>query len=124
MSSDFLEDIDDDENESTVQLTMNSYGHAFLYANGENKDYYHLTPDETGWKNGEKIVSAIKEWIHHTKRIAYSETAPRHTGIVVEKENHCVLKIDDKEYKLQFWDSTSLADKKVWKYYIDKKALS
>lgn len=65
MSSDFL-DVDD-VNGSTVLLSMKASGDAFLTILGsENAE---LSPNETGWKNAEKIVEAIKAWIEHTKKI-------------------------------------------------------
>lgn len=68
MSSDYLYDVDD-ENGSSVRLSMNAGGHAFLYADGEDRNYFHLSPDEHGWKNAEKIVEALNEWIRHTKSV-------------------------------------------------------
>lgn len=70
MSSEFL-DVDDDDNGTFVLLSMKVSGDAFLTVSGmdENKNYYHFSPDETGWKNAEKIVMAINEWIRHTKSI-------------------------------------------------------
>ncbi len=69
MSSELLEDIDDDENGSSVRLSMKASGDAFLYADGEQNNYYHLAPNEFGWKNAEKIISAINEWVVHTKSL-------------------------------------------------------
>ena len=73
MSSDFLEDIDDDEHGYNVLLSMNVYRHAFLTVSGpiseeDNSATYHLEPNETGWKNAEKIISALREWVEHSKR--------------------------------------------------------
>ena len=70
MSSDFLEYVDEDENRSTVRLTMKASGDAFLYADGETSDYYHFAPNDHGWRNAEMIVAAINAWIEHTKRIS------------------------------------------------------
>jgi hypothetical protein len=118
MSSELLY-IDDDDNESSVWLSMKASGDAFLYANGENRNYYHLPPNEIGWKNAEKIVSALNEWIVHTKRIAEGITAPRYRGIVVEKSDHCTLKVGDDEYKLRIWDYPPRKDE--WLHYIGKQ---
>lgn len=70
MSSDFLEDIDEDENGSTVLLNMEIGGDAFLTIMGsEDSNDYHFAPNDIGWRNAEKIVAAINEWIEHTKEI-------------------------------------------------------
>ncbi len=68
MSSDYLEDVEDD-NDSSVRLTMKASGDAFLYANGENNNYFHLPPNENGWKNAEKIVAALNAWMKHTNLV-------------------------------------------------------
>ena len=69
MSSDFLEDVDCDSNDSTVRLEMKASGDAFLYADGEYENFYHLPPNEIGWKNAEKIIFAINAWMKHTKNL-------------------------------------------------------
>lgn len=75
MSSEFLEDIDDDEHGTTVLLSMRASGHAFLHISTDVDDsdyesrYYHLPPNEQGWRNAEKIAAALTEWVSHTKRI-------------------------------------------------------
>lgn len=70
MSSEFLENIDSDSNGCIVSLEMNSSGCAFLHAGDfEGRVFYCLEPNETGWGNAEKIISALKGWIEHTKEL-------------------------------------------------------
>ena len=70
MSSEFLEDIDFDSNGCTVSLEMYSNGCAFLHAGDfEDRGFYNLLPNEIGWKNAEKIISALRSWIEHTKEL-------------------------------------------------------
>lgn len=70
MSSDYLEDVDDDHRGTTVLLSMKASGDAFLTVSGEEmSNWYHLPPNETGWRNAERIASALKAWVEHTKRI-------------------------------------------------------
>lgn len=69
MSSEYLEDVDDDEHGTTVLLSMRASGDAYLCLTDiKDAHYYHLAPDPTGWGNAEKIVAALSEWIRHTKR--------------------------------------------------------
>lgn len=71
MSSDFLEDIDDDHQGNCVLLSMNAHTHAFLtILSEEDSIHYCLPPDEVGWRNAQKIVDALNCWIEHSKRIA------------------------------------------------------
>jgi hypothetical protein len=60
--------IDNDENGSTVMLNIQKSGNAFLTVCGsENANDYCLTPNEKGWSNAEKIVTAINAWLERTK---------------------------------------------------------
>lgn len=70
MSSDFLENVNNDENGTTVLLSMKVSGDAFLTISGEEDSrWYHLSPNDIGWNNAEKIISALSAWVEHTKRI-------------------------------------------------------
>lgn len=69
MSSDLLEGVDADINESTIVLKMKASGDAFLYSNGDKADYYHLPPNELGWETAKKVINSLNAWIDHTKRI-------------------------------------------------------
>ncbi len=68
MSSEFLE-VDVDSKGSIVLLSMKASGDAFLtvFGNG-NQEFYHLSPNEAGWRNAEIIASALIRWIDHTKQ--------------------------------------------------------
>jgi hypothetical protein len=67
MSTDFLQ-VDDDANGVSVLLSMKASGDAFLTVQGDFFCvYYHLPPNETGWRNAESIVDAIENWINHSK---------------------------------------------------------
>lgn len=50
-------------------VLMKASGDAFLAICGDEYAFYHLPPNEVGWKNAEKIVEAINNWIEHTKSI-------------------------------------------------------
>ena len=67
MSSDLLEDVDNDENGCTVSLSMNASGTAFLQIIIPTAvEYYVFTPDDKGIANAEKIANALKDWVNHT----------------------------------------------------------
>lgn len=83
MSSDFLYDVED-ENKNVVLLTMRASGFAELTLMDDDKDgeiegnivSFGLTPDEFGWENAESIISALTEWVSHTKRISQDLSEP------------------------------------------------
>ena len=65
-----MEDIDEDNNGSTVLLSMKASGDAFLTISGDEfSGWYHLPPNSLGWENASKIADALKAWVEHTKRI-------------------------------------------------------
>src|ERR1700753_1400972 len=98
MSSEFLDDIENDYRDTTVLLSMKASGDAFLCVSGEDNSHdYHLPPNEKGWNNAKKIIEALDEWIKHTKRINCNS----YTGKVLEKENYYIFKLDDEEYKIK-----------------------
>jgi hypothetical protein len=82
MSSDFLYDVEDDEN-NAVLLTMRASGFAELTIMEHDKliedtdiietegkiASLRLLPDESGWKNAEKIADALNSWVAHTKNL-------------------------------------------------------
>jgi hypothetical protein len=62
MSSEFLEDVSDDDNGNTVLLSMNAHRYAFLSLSGEQDEkynYYLLPPNDVGRENAKKIVDAL-----------------------------------------------------------------
>lgn len=72
MSSEFLENIDQDVHGSDVSLCMKASGDAFLYAGGDTNSFYHLPPNEIGHRNAKNIADALYAWIEHTKKISGS----------------------------------------------------
>lgn len=82
MSSDFLYDVEDDEN-NVVILTMRASGFAKLtimepdkfveYTDKIEKEgrmaSLRLLPNESGWDNATKIADALNCWVEHTKKI-------------------------------------------------------
>ena len=82
MSSEFLEHLKSDENGSSVGLTMNAHGYAWLTVyeatGGDEEDIcnmakYAFPPGEKGWKAAEEIAAALTEWVRHTKSIHQPE---------------------------------------------------
>lgn len=79
MSSDFLEDVEDDKG-TVVLLTMSAGGLAELTIMEPDKDAFNfskdgslaslrLIPNEAGWGNATKIADALKAWVEHTKSV-------------------------------------------------------
>ena len=74
MSSEYLEDVEDD-NENSVLLTYYVNGWAHLTILEDDKEgtidsrvaQFSLSPNEKGWENALKISEALKEWVNHTK---------------------------------------------------------
>jgi hypothetical protein len=49
---------------------MKASGDAFLtISSEEDLIWYHLSPNDIGWNNAKKIISALSAWVEHTKRI-------------------------------------------------------
>jgi hypothetical protein len=67
MSSELLENLDDDDHGTTVLLSMKASGNAFLWVSskieedGEEEKPYHLPPNDKGWKNATMIAEALLE---------------------------------------------------------------
>ncbi len=75
----YLSDTLGDDNKMYIFLEMRSNKEAVITITncgmGERYDefttltYFHLSPDEKGWKKAEDIASALQEWINHTKKV-------------------------------------------------------
>ena len=80
MSSELMEDcIDYKGNSILLTNYVNGFAHLTIYEDeGQDGDDYpfasfYLKPDESGFKSAEQIISALQEWIRHTKVQAHTK---------------------------------------------------
>lgn len=78
MSSDLLENLEEDEFGTYISLEMNHHGSAFLSVdnlddNHDMRSKYIFRANEEGIKNAKQVVEALKNWIEHIKATNGSE---------------------------------------------------
>ena len=67
MSTELMENVDQDEDGNIVGLTMNAHCHAWLSVFSEVDSDYHLTPDEDGIARARDIINGLEAWIDQVK---------------------------------------------------------
>ena len=66
MSCELIEDLED-ENGTSLGLTMKANGHAFLMIGDDGVTYFSLPPDQRGFQAAETIERDLKAWREHVK---------------------------------------------------------